>query len=781
MLLLMSITTAYAQRVRDVQRQFFVENRGQWDMDARYLLRTPGMDAWICQDRVVYSIGSGTDNTENPHIAITSHFVGANAKPTVVGAQRVKHTHSYYLGDDPSKWVTNVPLYSGVEIKGLYDGIDLAFYVDAGRPRYDVVVAPYADASTFSMRIEGAKDVQVDAKGSLIITSRTGELRVQELFAYQMRNATHEYVPCSFVIHGDGTIGFDVGAYDPSLPLVIDPITVSFSTFLGGSDEESSKGIVVSDDGAVYVTGRTQSTDFPTGNEELPGQGGKTIYLSKMKQESSGVVDLVYTVFIGGSGIEDVSGLATDGKRNFFITGETFSRNFPLLHEYQKDQAGTDAFVAKFSEDVNGTVTLAYSTYLGGGEADQPLCITADANGIVYVAGSTLSTDFPTNHEYQKDQAVGDGFVAKLSQSGTAAVALEFSTYLGGDNRESIADIAVDGQGAIYIAGSTESSDFPTVNQYQADQPQADGFVAAIRQQGTDPATLIFSTYLGGDDIESVSDISVEVNGNVIVAGRTRSTNYPQKLQLQEPGGNFDVFITKLTKTGGPLEIVFSTYFGGSDADGLGAMVIDGTGNIYLAGSTPSTNFPVLHQYQSDQPQSDVYVSKLSQTGQDPVTMVYSTYLGGDTLESAADIAVDAAGSAYITGLTTSDDFPSINGFQAKAAKSEVFIAKIDAFGQGPTSVDDEVPSPMPMINAATPNPTSDDLSINLELTTGGVISVTVLNANGQIVMSPINEEYRPQGLHHQNLDVHSLPSGVYSLQLITTGTVESRQFVIIR
>ncbi len=784
LILLISFTTmqAHAQRAKDTQGPLYIENRGQWEADARFLLRSSGLDVWICQDRVVYDVGrSNLEDSTTSHSIVTSRFVGANISASVRGTVRMKSTHAYYIGDDPTKWATGVPLYSGVEIKDLYDGIDLAFYVDAGRPRYDIVVAPHADPTQYTMRLEGVNDVRLDEKGSLIVITPSGELRVQELFAYQMRNETHEYVPCSFVRNDDGTIRFAVGDYDPSLPLVIDPITVSYCTFLGGNDNDGSSGIAVSSDGDVYITGRTPSADFPTGKEGLPAQGGKTIYVSKLKQVNGSPVDLEYTVFIGGSGIENASGIAIDGSRNIYITGETFSKNFPLLHAYQTDQPGTDAFVVKFSEDNSGAVSLAFSTYVGGSAADQPLCITVDANRNVFIAGSTVSTDFPTKNEYQKDQTGDDAFVAKLSQTGNDPVVLEFATYIGGSGRETISDIAVDSFGNMYIAGSVESTDFPTVNQYQTDQPQADGFVAKITQQGSTPATLAFSTYLGGDDIEAISDVLVDANANIFIAGRTRSSNFPSKLPLQPSGGDFDVFVTKLRQSGGPVEIVFSTFLGGNGAEGIGGMTMDADGNMYIAGSTPSPDFPILHQFQNDQPQSDVYIAKLSQSGQSPVTLVYSTYLGGDTLESAGGIAIDQAGNAYVSGFTASSNFPSVNAFQTKSPKGDVFVAKIDAFGQGTTSVQEETTTSLPLINAATPNPTSDNLSIHFALPTAGIMSMRVFNAKGQLVLSPIAEEFRPMGMHHQTIDVSMLPSGVYSLRLITASDVATQQIVILR
>jgi len=784
LLLLISLTATqtYAQQTRDQRGPMYIENRGQWNADARYMLRSSNLDVWICQDRVVYDVRrfEHEDSTAS-HSIVTSRFVGANLDASVSGSARAHGSHSYYIGNDPTRWAANVPLYSGVEIKELYNGIDLVFYVDAGRPRYDVVVAPYADAHQFAMRLEGAAGVQLDEKGSLVITTPSGELRVQELFAYQMRDETHEYVPCSFVRNDDGTIRFAVGDYDPSLPLVIDPVTVSFSTFLGGNDQDASRGIVLNSDGDIYIAGRTQSSDFPTGKEGLPPQGGKTIYVSKMKQANNTPVELLYTVFIGGAGIEDVAGIAIDSKRNVYITGETFSKNFPLLHEYQTDQPGTDAYVVKFSEDNGGTILLAYSTYLGGGAADQPNCITVDANGNVYVAGSTVSTDFPTKNEYQKNQTGDDAFVAKLSQSGNDPVELDFSTYLGGSGRESVADVTVDGFGNMYIVGSVESTDFPTVNQYQKDQPQADGFVAKISQQGSTPATLAFSTYLGGDDIESASDVSLDAAGNIIVAGRTRSANFPAKLQLQGPGGNFDVFITKLTQSGGPVEIAFSTFFGGNDAEGIGGIAVDAAGSIFISGSTPSPDFPILEQYQTDQPQTDVYIAKLSQSGQSPVAIVYSTYLGGDTLDTSSDIAIDQAGNAYVTGFTASGNFPMVNAYQTTSAKGEVFVAKIDAFGQGTTSVAEVAETSVPQIHSATPTPTSDQLSITFAVPTATVISMRFFDAKGQMVLSAITEEFRPMGTHHQLVDVSMLPIGVYSLQLKTDAYVVSQLVVIVR
>jgi hypothetical protein len=323
---------------------------------------------------------------------------------------------------------------------------------------------------------------------------------------------------------------------------------------------------------------------------------------------------------------------------------------------------------------------LVYSTFLGGNtNADNGFGIAVDSSGCAYVTGETASTDFPTKNAYQPSLAMGGGgfahfnaFVTKLSADGTALV---YSTYLGGGVDEGFG-IAVDSSGSAYVTGYTYSTAFPTKNPLQANLAgDADIFVTKFSPDGT---ALVYSTYLGGSNLDQAFGIAVDTSGNAYVTGQTASTDFPKVNAFQPAygGGTADAFVAKLNPDGSAL--VYSTYLGGSGSEGsLSRIALDNSGDAYIVGSTDSTNFPTANAIQSARagPGDNAFIAKLNAAGNG---LVYSTYLGGNSLNLGFGIAVDASGTAYIAGQTWSGNFPTVNPFQGSLhGTDDAFIAKI--------------------------------------------------------------------------------------------------------
>jgi hypothetical protein len=384
---------------------------------------------------------------------------------------------------------------------------------------------------------------------------------------------------------------------------------------------------------------------------------------------------LVYSTYLGGSADDGGNGIAVDGAGNAYVTGTTVSTDFPTANPLQATCAGiSDAFVTKLNAAGNA---LVYSTYLGGSRYDVGNGIAVDGAGNAYVTGFTDSTNFPTANALQATFGGGvngeDAFVAKLNATGHALV---YSTYLGGSDDEGNG-IAVDGSGNAYITGRTLLSTFPTANSLQATFGGgfADAFVSKLNAAGN---ALVYSTFLGGSGDEAGKGIAVDGAGNAYVTGFTSSTDFPttNPLQATSGGGVYgeDAFVAKLNATGNAL--VYSTYLGGSGDDFGDGIAVDGAGNAYVTGSTDSTDFPTANPLQATcAGVSDAFVTKLNAAGN---ALVYSTYLGGSDGDGGDGIAVDGAGNAYVTGFTSSTDFPTANPLQATyAGVSDVFVTKV--------------------------------------------------------------------------------------------------------
>jgi hypothetical protein len=562
-------------------------------------------------------------------VTLRMTFVGANPAPRLVGTEELPGRANYFIGNDPGKWRSNVPTYAKVQYKDVYPGIDLVYYGNQRQLEYDFVVSPGADPNRIRISFQGTDKLEVDAEGDLVLHTAAGPIRQRKPVIYQEVVGARREVSGGYALKGAHQVGFQVAMYDPSRPLVIDP-ALFYSTYLGGSGDDFGDGIAVDTSGNAYVTGQTASTNFPT---------------------TAGAAQ------------------STFGGVNGFGYG--------------------DAFVTKL--DPTGSA-LVYSTYLGGSGDERGNGIALDAAGNAYIVGFTNSTNFPTTPgAFQTTYRGGsfDAFVAKLDAAGSTLV---YATYLGGNSFDFGDAIAVDLAGSAYVTGSTDSTNFPTT--VGAFQPAfggtgplgvGDAFVAKLNPTGS---ALVYSTYLGGSGDDAGTGIAVDPTGSAYVGGNTHSTNFPTTpgaFQSAFGGGPFDAFVARLDPVGAVL--VYSTYLGGSgDDEGFG-LAIDASGNVYVTGSTTSTNFPTTPgAFQTSfggvgsSGFGDAFVTELNPTGS---ALVYSTYLGGSDDDAGASIALDTSGNAYVTGWTASSNFPTTAGaFQAALAGGfDAFVTKLNPTG----------------------------------------------------------------------------------------------------
>ncbi len=610
---------------------------------------------------------------------------------------------NYFIGNDPAKWHAAVPTSGAVLYKNIYNRIDLKVYGIESRIEYDWIVRPGGDPRDIRFEYRNVKGTRVDEAGNLLVETGFGDLMHKKPAAYQeakdnlppdgrSENGTRAVVESNFKKIAENVYGFEIGAYEADLELVIDPVVLAYSTYLGGNNDEFAHGIAVDGSGNAYVTGTTYSTDFPILNhyQTDPGDGTADVFVTKLATTLSGPASLIYSTYLGGNGIDYGYGIAVDNGGNAYVTGETQSTDFPTLNQYQTDQGYGDAFVTKLDTTKNGNASLVYSTYLGGSQWDTGFGIAVDDSGNAYVAGNASNTtDFPVLNQYQTYQGLVDAFVTKFDTTQSGPASLIYSTYLGGSAQDYAFGIAVGASGNAYVVGCTYSTNFPTLNQYQTDPGDlhTDAYVAKIDTTQSGPASLVYSTYLGGSSDDGLwnntqAGIAVDGSGNAYVTGWTDSTNFPTLNPYQTDQGLRDAFAAKLDTTkNGTASLVYSTYLGGNNDDQGYGIAVDGSGNAYLTGTTYSTNFPTLNQYQTEPGDGncDAFVTKLDTTQSGEASLVYSTYLGGSSSDFGYGTAVDGSGTAYVTGRTESTNFPTLNQYQADQTTSDVFIAKLRA------------------------------------------------------------------------------------------------------
>lgn len=444
--------------------------------------------------------------------------------------------------------------------------------------------------------------IAVDSGGNVYVTGTTGSLDFPTVNAIQPN--------FNSVVGGGNTDAFITKINAAGTAIV-------YSTYLGGSGDESVADVAVDATGDVYVAGSTNSTNFPTANPVQPSNAGESdVFIVKLN--ASGAA-LVYSTYLGGSALEGLGGgisMAVDSAGNVYVVGGTNSTNFPIINAIQPKFAGgfNDAFVLKLNAAGSA---LLYSTFLGGSESDSAASVTVDGNGNVYVTGSTDSSNFPTVNPIQPNKGNRtDGFISKLNAAGNV---LTYSTYIGGSNHDYGSAIAVDSRGNAYIAGSTSSVDFPTVNPIQPNLAGgvADAFITKVNAAGT---ALVYSTYLGGNGADELvgRGIAVDLFGNVYLTGLTESTNFPMVNALQPKyGGVQDGFVTKINAAGTAL--VYSSYLGGNQLDRGRGIAVDTGGNIYVTGQTASSNFPIANALQAKyagglaEVPFDAFIAKISQ------------------------------------------------------------------------------------------------------------------------------------------------------------------------
>jgi hypothetical protein len=695
---------------------------------------------------------------------VRMQLAGANQASEPTGIDQLPGVTNYFIGNDPSKWHAGIPNYAKVRYAGVYPGVDLVYYGNQQQLEYDFVVAPGADARPIRLHFDGARRLTLDGKGDLAIAARDGAIAFRKPVIYQPTMQGRRIIDGTFKLHADNTVGFSVGPYDHSRPLVIDP-TLAYSTFFGGSTADFVTAIVVDSAGEAFVGGLTASTDFPLTagafqavNFATPTNEVSTAFVSKFN--ASGTA-LLYSTYLGGNAIPDtlheqgdyVKSVAIDSAGDAYVTGYTYSSDFPITSGafQSSDQTAAIGLATGFATKLNPTGTaLIYSTFLGGNTLDEPTALTVDSAGDAYLSGVTFSSNFPTTaNAYQttNNSYTANGFNAFVTKLNPTGSALIYSTYLGGgsSNGSELSNfywtnpIVVDSAGDAYVAGFTTSDNFPvTAGAYQ--QKNNGTYNITVTKLNPTGTGLIYSTYLGGETTSVVEGLAVDGSGNAYVAGYTSDTDFPVTTGAFQTTNNADTntstsadsnqngFLTKINPTGTAL--VYSTYLGGTTGpwggDQIYNLALDSSGDAYVTGGAMSSNFPVTsNAYQSTNHgathccdyvtyTSNAFLTEFNPSG---TALIYSTYLGGSGTQNENGaggygdqgyaLALGPNQNVYLVGYTSSSNFPVTAGALETTYHSTQnmgFVADFD-LGAAPTT-GDSLTTLTPSANSVSPGTT---------------------------------------------------------------------------
>ncbi len=674
----------------------FEANQGQADLPVQFLSRGDGYVLFLTPTQAVLSLQPPTATSKKRQGArrvarvLRMKVVGADPRAKVEGRDRLPGVSNYFIGSDPAKWHIDVPTYARVYYRDIYENVDLAYYGNHRQLETDFVVAPGADPGVIALAFEGARTLAIDAAGALVLETGGGRVRLQKPAIYQWGHGERHPVAGRYALKRSGAVGFEVGAYDHSAPLVIDPVLV-YSTYLGGTGNDTAYGIALDPLGNAYVTGDSASPNFPQLHANQVFSGGEDVFITKLNATGSA---LVYSTFLGGTAaLEHGYDIAVDASGNAYVIGVTNSGDFPTTSNALQPakQNGTNqdtAFVAKL--DASGA--LAYSTYLSGTQfVSRGFGIATDGAGNAYATGQA-GAGFPLTASAFSSASSNAGFLTKLDTNASGAASLLYSTFLGPAGFAEGRALAVDETGKAYVTGNTNSTstNFTSPGAFQTvfGGGTADAFVAKFDTTLSGAASRIYSTYLGGSDQDFGGNaaargskaIAIDAAGNAYVTGQTRSTNFPTHDAVQPANAGYvDAFLTKLNPTGSAL--IYSTYLGGSNpsiADEGMAVAVNAAGNAYVTGRTQSVDFPTSSPLSiPGSTTGGVFVAKFSPVGD---ALVYSTRMGRVLVssdEAGQGMALDDAGNAFVTGFARIE-FPTVGAFQpSPGGGTDAFVTQI--------------------------------------------------------------------------------------------------------
>ncbi len=701
---------------------------------------------------------------------------------------------NYYLSQCP-EGILNVVSYRKITVKDVYPGIDWVFrYDERGELHHEFAVGAGVDVKQIKFKVRWA-DVELGGNGrEILFSTPLGEIKDGSIVSYSGINTPD----VRYRIEEGGIVRYEVSGWDGREKLIIDPpLALLWGTYYGGSGTDYSNSITTDNTGNVFVTGWTASTNFPVYNpgggayfQGTYGGGSYDVFILKF----SNTGNRLWATYYGGNNYDYGYSITTDASGNVFVTGKTYSSDFPLYNPgggayFQGTNAGGDAFILKFSN----TGSRLWATYYGGSSGDVGYSITTDSSGNVFVTGYTESTNFPVYNPgggayFQGTHSGnGDAFILKFSNTGSRL----WATYYGGSDYDEGYSITTDASSNVFVTGYA-GTNFPVYNPgggayYQGTYGggSSDAFILKFNNSGVS----LWATYYGGSGNDKGYSVTTDASGNVFVTGWTSSTNFP----VYNPGsayfqgtggGNYDdAFILKFSNTGSRL---WATYYGGSNDDWGWSLTTDASGSVFVTGETKSTSFPVFNPgggayFQTIAGSYDAFILKFSNAG----VRLWATCYGGSSGDYGYSITTDVSGNVFVTGETNSTNFPVYNPgdsayFQGtNAGGYDAFILKFEGVPTGVNPIGIKIPSSF-ALSQNYPNPFNPVTNIEFDVPKSTQVRLVVYDIMGREVAVLVNEMLSA-GSYRVRFDGSSLSSGIYFYRLISGEYTRTNKMLLIK
>jgi len=648
-----------------------------------------------------------------PSRLVKLELVGADRSAQSEGEAQSPGIINYLLGNDPAQWKTGINTFERARFRRVYPGIDLVYYGNQSQLEYDFMVAPHANPRLIKLRFTGADEMTVDASGDLLLHLGEKQLRWAKPVAYQNIDGERREVPASYRLHPGQRVEFELGTYDESQELVIDPVLI-YTTYLGGTDVDACMSMAVDNLGNIYLAGYTSSTNFPVFKAyRTNAYGNADAYVTKL---NSNATALVFSTYLGGVSNDWANAVAVDSGSNVYVAGYTESPAFPLRNSAQGYQDFGDIFLTKLGP--LGT-NLLYSTCYGGATGyEEAFGLAVNNSGNAYIVGQSYSGTtgngrFPEQNSLPSGNSgnglYGDAFISRFDTTQSGGNSVVYSTLLGGDDDDYAFDVSLDVSNNVYVCGVVSCADifsgcvnnFPVQNALKSSMAGASEAFVCKLGSGTS-ASKIYCTLLGGALEDIAYGIAADSSGNAYITGETGSADFPVVNGYQTSLGGqdtTDAFVSKISANGGAL--LYSTYFGGAENnDGGRAIRTDRFGHVYVVGYTTALDLPVT----SGAPQPtrgrpgagsdiDLFVAKLNPLAPGKGGLAFSTYFGGSEIEAlfsyglfayppGMGLAVDTNLNFYIASDTASTNLPAAGGatYRTNAiGQNDVFAAKFSS------------------------------------------------------------------------------------------------------
>lgn len=663
----------------------FEPNVGQTDSSVKFLARANDATVFLTGNGIDISwAGLGQRGKQRPPVetdGLQLEFCRARPGNPPAGEHLLPGQTNYLIGRSALAWHTGVPHYASVRYAGLYSGVDARFYGGAQGLEYDLTVARGADLRRILLRVKGADALYLDSHGDLMMRVGPRQVAMKRPRIYQGNGAARANVSGGYRLVDRDTIGFAVGKHRTDLPLVIDPaISIAYTTFLGGDGAEKGNGVAVDSSGDIYVGGTTTLASFAEATTFTDGSanGSSTLFVAKIDPTQNGPASLIYLTFIGGSGSEQGGMVAADSSvspSRVAILGWTTSVDFPV----------TDGSVLNGPSDLTVTEltntgdAALYSEYIGGSGAESTQNaggIAADSSGDLFITSDTSSSDFPvtTATAFQPTYGGGgsDGVLIELAG---AHGAIAYATYFGIDAATvGSTGVAIDGSGDVYVSGYTSATTTTFTNTFQGTYPGGalDGFVMEISPNPSPPTSsgLIYGGFIGGTRSDQALSIAVDTStpANAYVTGLTQSpdlippsgvTNTPPFQPSLGPNANQNGFFAVISQSSGAPVLQYITYLGGSGTDAAQGVAVVSPTQVYVAGTTTSSDFPSICSLQGFTGTQDAFLAQFNPSVAGAASLLGTTLLGGTVTAEANAVSADTADStAVVFGDTLSPDFP---------------------------------------------------------------------------------------------------------------------------